>query len=157
VDAMRIQKDRSRMFFTSVWEGGRICAMSTRNGVLGFRWLPALIMMGLIFMFSSLPTSRVPYFGQWDLLIKKGGHALGFGMLGLAYAYALPSRLSRGQRWVLSLLMVVLFALSDEFHQSFVEGRNSSPVDVLIDTAGAMIMLTLGLAYSSNSSSKSTS
>jgi VanZ family protein len=114
-------------------------------------------MMGLIFIFSSLPTSRVPDFGEWDLLIKKGGHALGFGMLGLTYAYALPARLSRGQRWILSLFMVVLFALSDEFHQSFVEGRNSSLVDVLIDTTGAVIMLTLGLPYSSNSSSKSTS
>lgn len=132
-------------------------AMSTRNGALGFRWLPAIIMMGLIFMFSSLPNSRVPYFGQWDVLIKKGGHALGFGMLGLAYAYALPTRLSRWHRWLLSLLMVVLFALSDEFHQSFVEGRNSSLVDVLIDTTGAVIMLTIGLTYSSNSSSKSTS
>jgi hypothetical protein len=145
------------MFSASAAEGGRIFAMSTRNGGLGLRWLPAVIMMGLIFIFSSLPNSRVPYFGQWDLLIKKLGHALGFGMLGLAYAYALPSRLSRGQRWLLSILMVVLFALSDEFHQYFVEGRHSSLVDVLIDTTGAMIMLTLGLAYSSNSSSKSTS
>ena len=108
-------------------------------------------------MFSSLPNSRVPNFGQWDLLIKKGGHAMGFGMLGLTYAYALPARLSRGQRWILSLLMVVLFALSDEFHQSFVAGRNSSLVDVLIDITGAVIMLSVGLIYSSNSSSKSTS
>jgi VanZ family protein len=154
---MRTRMGTSWIFSVSRGEGGRICAMSTQNGVSGFRWLPAVIMMGLIFMFSSLPNSRVPYFGQWDLLIKKGGHALGFGMLGLAYAYALPSRLSRSQRWLLSILMVVLFALSDEFHQFFVEGRNSSLVDVLIDTAGAMIMLTLGLAHSSNSSSKSTS
>ena len=131
--------------------------MSTENNSLGFRWLPALIMMGLIFMFSSMPSGRLPSFGEWDLLIKKGGHAFGFGMLGLAYAYALPPRLSRGQRWLISLLMVILFALSDEFHQSFVEGRNSSLVDVVIDTSGAIITLTLGLAYSSNSSSKSIS
>jgi len=108
-------------------------------------------------MFSSLPIGVVPYFGHWDLLIKKGGHALGFGMLGLAYAFALPARISRRQRWLLSLLMVVLFALSDEFHQSFVEGRHSRLADVLIDTAGAVVMLTFGLGYSSNSSSKSTS
>ncbi len=132
-------------------------AMSTQKTGLGLRWIPAVIMMGLIFMFSSMPIGVVPYFGHWDLLIKKGGHALGFGMLGLAYAYALPARLSRKQRWLLSLLMVVLFALSDEFHQSFVNGRHSRLTDVLIDTSGAVIMLSLGLGYSSNSSSKSTS
>jgi VanZ family protein len=124
---------------------------------MGLRWIPAVIMMGLIFMFSSMPNGVLPYFGHWDLLIKKGGHALGFGMLGLAYAYALPARLPRKQRWLLSLLMVVLFALSDEFHQSFVNGRHSRLTDVLIDTSGAVIMLTFGLGYSSNSSSKSTS
>jgi hypothetical protein len=132
-------------------------AMSTKKAGLGLRWLPAVIMMGLIFMFSSMPIGVLPYFGHWDLLIKKGGHALGFGMLGLAYAYALPARLPRKQRWLLSLLMVVLFALSDEFHQSFVNGRHSRLTDVLIDTSGAVIMLTFGLGYSSNSSSKSTS
>jgi len=134
-----------------------MCAMSRQDATLRMRWLPAVIMMGLIFLFSSLPIGQVPYFGEWDLLIKKGGHALGFGMLGLAYAYALPPSLNRGPRWLISLCMVVLFALSDEFHQSFVEGRNSSLRDVVIDTGGAMITLTLGLFYSSNSRSKSIS
>jgi VanZ family protein len=35
------------------------------------------------------------------------------------------------------LLITVAYAISDEWHQSFVEGRHGSPVDVLIDTAGA--------------------
>jgi VanZ family protein len=30
-----------------------------------------------------------------------------------------------------------LYAASDEFHQTFVEGRSGSPVDWAIDTAGA--------------------
>ena len=78
-------------------------------------------------------------------------------MLGLAYFYALPTRLRSGYRWLLALLMAVLFALSDEFHQSFIEGRNSSLIDVMIDTGGAMVALTIGVFYSSNSSSKSIS
>ncbi len=121
------------------------------------RWLPSLVMMALIFAFSSLPASVLPHLGALDLLVKKGGHALGYGLLGLAYFYALPPRLSYGYRWLLALLMAVLFALSDEYHQSFVEGRGSTITDVMIDSAGASLALIMGAPYLSNSSSNSTS
>ena len=121
------------------------------------RWIPAFLVMVIIFFISSLPASRLPYFGAWDLYIKKGGHALGFGLLGLAYYYALPQRLSVGYQWVLAFLMAILFALSDEFHQSFVEGRTSSLIDVVIDGVGAAVSLTIGAFYSLNSNSKSKS
>jgi VanZ family protein len=40
--------------------------------------------------------------------------------------------------------MALAYAASDEFHQSFVPGRNSSIVDVLIfDNIGALILLGL--------------
>lgn len=121
------------------------------------RWLPSLVMMALIFGFSSLPASALPHLGALDFFVKKGGHALGYGLLGLAYFYALPPRLTYGYRWVLALLMAVLFALSDEYHQSFVEGRNSTITDVLIDAAGASLALIIGAPYLSNSSSNSRS
>ena len=111
--------------------------------------------MGLIFIFSSLPSDKIPYYGGIDILLKKGGHALGYGLLGLSYYYALPRSLSKLYRWFLAMTMTVLFALSDEYHQSFVEGRNSSLGDVAIDSIGAAIALLLGVGYSSNSRSKS--
>ena len=114
------------------------------------RWLPALVMMGVIFLASSTPARDIPFFGRWDLWVKKGGHALGYGLLGLSYFYALPPRLSSGYRWWMAWLMAIVFALSDEFHQSFVEGRGSSLIDVGIDSFGAGLAL-LGAAYSSNS------
>lgn len=121
------------------------------------RWLPSFILMAAIFGFSSLPASRIPYFGYLDVFFKKGGHAIGYALLGLAYYFALPPRLSVGYRRVLALLMAVLFALSDEYHQSFVEGRGSSIRDVAIDSAGALVGLLLGTAYWPNSGSKPTS
>jgi hypothetical protein len=120
-----------------------------------YRWLPALLLMAAIFILSSLPASRLPFFGDLDFLLKKGGHAIGYAMLGLAYYYALPPRLHPGYRWGVALLMAVLFALSDEYHQSFVEGRTSTLRDVGIDSVSAAIALTVGALYSSNSSSKS--
>lgn len=113
--------------------------------------------MAAIFTLSSLPASNLPFFGELDLLFKKGGHAIGYALLGLAYYYALPPRLAVGYRWVVALLMAILFALSDEYHQSFVQGRTSSLRDVAIDTIGAAVALTFGAIYSSSNSSSNSS
>jgi VanZ family protein len=131
--------------------------MQSRSNPLILRWMPAVLMMAVIFFLSGQPASRLPIFGAYDLIIKKIGHALGYALLGSAYYFALPVRLRISYKWIVALLMAVLFALSDEFHQSFVEGRTSSLVDVLIDTVGAAFALTLAAIYSSNSRSKSRS
>ncbi|MFN2147300.1 MAG: VanZ family protein [Anaerolineales bacterium] len=129
--------------------------MNRREIPLLLRWLPALILMAAIFFFSSLPASSLPYFGIWDVLVKKGGHMTGYAMLGTAYFFALPGSLRTGYRFVLALLMAFLFSLSDEFHQSFVQGRTSTLVDVGIDMVGTVIALAISSRYSSNSRSNS--
>lgn len=42
-------------------------------------------------------------------------------------------------RMFLSLLFCFIYALSDEFHQMFVDGRGASFLDCLIDTSGALL------------------
>jgi VanZ family protein len=105
-----------------------------------WRWLPALLMMAVIFSASSLTKKELPSFGMWDLLAKKGGHALGYALLGAAYVrgLAIGWRLS-WRRVALALAGAALYAATDEFHQVFVSGRNASPVDVLIDVGGAAV------------------
>src|SRR3970040_561307 len=134
---------------------GRMSGMS-RSSLL-VRWLPALGMMAAIFALSSLTSDRIPFFGEYDLLVKKGAHALGYAMLAAAYYFALPSRLSPVYRGLLSLLLAVLFARRDGFHQSFVRGRHSALRDVGIDSLGALPALLAATVYSSNSSSNSVS
>jgi VanZ family protein len=103
-------------------------------------WWPALVMIAAIFAFSSIPLSDMPVFGGWDMIVKKGGHAFGYGLLAVAFW--------RGFEWKerlfwLPLLLAVLYAATDEFHQSFVPGRHPSPVDVGIDAIGSSIVLAL--------------
>jgi VanZ family protein len=43
--------------------------------------------------------------------------------------------------FALALALTILYACSDEYHQTFVAGRHGSPVDVLIDGAGAWLAL----------------
>ena len=91
-------------------------------------------MMVIIFGFSSIPSKEMPSFGGLDFSVKKFGHALGYGLLAAAYLRGLG-----GKRHWLAWLMAILFALSDEFHQSFVPGRNPSLWDVfLFDNLGAL-------------------
>lgn len=94
--------------------------------------------MGAIYAFSATPSSSLPSFDWADFIIKKGAHMLGYGLLALAYLYAF--RLDSAKlkfAWVLA----ALYAISDEYHQTFVFGRNGTWIDVLIDGAGAAIAL----------------
>ena len=103
------------------------------------RWLPSVVMMAVIFGFSSVPSGEMPHFGFWDIFVRKSGHVLGYGLLALAYWYDL--RFDRRRVW-LALLLVVFYAFTDELHQSLVPGRHPSWVDVLgFDGGGAAIAL----------------
>jgi len=103
------------------------------------RWLPALLMMLMIFLFSSQPSSVLPNFSWADEIVKKGGHVVGYATLALFYWYAF--RMQEEKRWLVWFL-AVLYAFTDELHQSFVPGRHASIWDVLIfDNFGAMISL----------------
>jgi VanZ family protein len=109
------------------------------------RWLPALFVMGVIFLFSAQAASELPDFNWADTIVKKGGHVLGYAILGMAYwrAFAFRDR----NLW-LAWLLTVVYAVSDEFHQSFVPGRHASLWDVLIfDNLGAAIALGLLARY----------
>jgi VanZ family protein len=105
------------------------------------RWFPTIAVMAVIFGFSSIPSQEMPSFGPWDLVVKKGTHMLGYGLLALAYWYGLCFD---KHRWWLALLLAVLYAITDEFHQYFVPGRHPSWVDALVfDGGGAAIALGL--------------
>jgi hypothetical protein len=104
------------------------------------RWFPSILMMVLIFGFSSVPLREMPSFGLFDFMVKKFGHMFGYGLLALSYLHGLG-----GKRPWLAWLMAVAFAATDEFHQSFVPGRNPSPWDVLFfDNLGALAGLWAG-------------
>lgn len=101
--------------------------------------------MGVIFWFSSQPASELPKFGLIDRMIKKSGHAFEYAALSFWVWYALEFRKDR--RW-LAWLLALLYAVTDEFHQSFVPGRFPSVWDVVIfDNVGAAIGLWITTRY----------
>ena len=98
------------------------------------KWLPALVLMAAIFAFSNTPSTSLPNFNAADFIIKKSAHMLGYALLALAYLHAFDNDISK---WKLIWLLAILYAASDEFHQSFVPGRGPSVIDVGIDAIGA--------------------
>lgn len=97
-------------------------------------------MLAAIFAFSSIPSTEMPTFGSWDAYVKKGAHAFGYGLLAIAFWRGCEWR--KGLLW-LPVVLAVLYAAIDEFHQSFVPGRQPSPIDVVIDAIGSSLMLSL--------------
>ena len=107
---------------------------------LFWRWGPALIMMTLIFLASGTPGEDLPEFGSWDLIGKKGGHILGYALLAAAYLRGLTGSQKVSRSAVLwAIILASLYAVTDEFHQSFTPERTPSPIDVGIDTVGAAL------------------
>lgn len=113
------------------------------------RWGVAIFMMVVIFVFSSLPSSELPNFNWADWIVKKGGHALGYGLLAFTYLRGLKGESSHtSSRQLLGAwLLAVLYSATDEFHQSFTPGRHPAATDVLIDSIGAAIALILAVRY----------
>jgi VanZ family protein len=82
--------------------------------------------------------------GAVHLIIRKSGHFAGYGALGLAWLRAWWMTLPRARFLAdaaLALLGTALVASCDEWHQSFLPNRTSSPFDVLLDCCGALFMV----------------
>jgi VanZ family protein len=104
-------------------------------------WLPALIWMSLIFFFSSQPTVQASTIDVRDFFIKKLAHVVEYFILAILIDYSLrhTTHFSRTKRLIFTLLFVVVYASSDEFHQSFTPGREPHIRDVIIDILGGSI------------------
>jgi VanZ family protein len=77
-------------------------------------------------------------------LVRKAGHFLEYALLGLLAARAFnssPKPSTRARWFVISASIVVVYALLDEYHQSFVPSRTASIWDSLVDMAGGLTAL----------------
>jgi VanZ family protein len=126
-------------------------------------WAPPIIWMSAIFFFSTdifsgnNTGSLLWYFfgfvypgvAQWlfdsiHFFIRKAGHFTVYAILALLLFRAFRSGAGARWRWrwaLFSLLVVFLYALLDEYHQTFTLHRTGSFYDSLIDASGAVTTL----------------
>jgi len=92
-------------------------------------------------------------YATWEIvhhLIRKTGHFLGYGALGLAWFRAWRMTLPGGRflsHGGLALLGTALVASWDEWHQTLLPNRTCSQWDVLLDCCGATTMIGLAWLY----------
>jgi VanZ family protein len=81
---------------------------------------------------------------------RKAAHFSEFGLLAIlaGRAFRTATRPSLRRRWFAwSLLLIVVYAFLDEFHQRYVPSRTSSVFDSIIDIAGGLTLLFIYRVY----------
>ena len=129
-------------------------------------WLPVVLWTMVIAMESffgssgntgSLLESTLTWlFGEVDpvifdrlhLVLRKGGHFLGYGIFGYLWFRAFSATFPNGARITragLAIACTFLIASLDEWHQSFSPARTGHFGDVVLDTCGALLLVSMAM------------
>ncbi|QGQ97411.1 VanZ family protein [Paenibacillus psychroresistens] len=101
-------------------------------------WLPHLE-----FNYSGqLITWKEPY-AMLEFFLRKSAHVLEYALLtGLWFSNLQWTRF-KYYSILLSPILAVLYAITDEWHQSFIAGRTGHAIDVAVDSIGCLIVIML--------------
>ncbi len=103
-----------------------------------FYWTPTFTCALAIFILSSHSSVKTTEFYLGDFLVKKTAHIVEYTILSLLIYRSLKNttNLNKTQLILWTLLLSVMYAISDEIHQTFVPTRTGKVRDVGIDTIG---------------------
>ncbi len=126
------------------------------------RYVLLFLWMAVIYVFSDQPNSNettLEIFGSFNYWVRKAAHMSEYAILFLLFNSCISPSDTGGEKTsdtagddskskqraefissvAVEFFLTVLYACSDEWHQSFVPGRSALLSDVLIDSAGALI------------------
>ena len=103
----------------------------------GFYITAAAVIVFEVFLLSSRPLpEQVPKIPGMDKIF----HFIVYAALSSAiFGSIIKGKNNHNKALFISIFLAVLYGLSDEFHQSFVPGRECSAYDLLVDSIGAVI------------------
>ena len=138
----------SSTFANRLWRYGPLIVWATAifvfsSSVFSGSQTSSILRPLLLWVYPSISDAGLAFV---HVLIRKGAHFFEYAILAVlaARAFRTSSRDFLRKRWfAVSLAFVALYALSDEFHQSFVPSRTASIYDSLIDMAGGFVALAL--------------
>lgn len=142
-----------------------------KAALIGIQLLPVLIMIAVIFGFSSdtaeesgalssvltgklmmaaeqafsldmTEAEMVQAVEKYENIVRKGAHMLEYALLACSMAIFLYCRkMKAGIAFLLTEGFILFTASMDEWYQTGISGRSGSPADVMIDMIGAALML----------------
>lgn len=104
-----------------------------------FYWLPVFLWCAVIFYLSSIPDLRSDFSSQWDYVLRKLAHITEYAILAFLFFRAASQYISTRRAIAYGALLALTFALTDEYHQTFVSGRSGNLFDVSIDSIGIFL------------------
>ena len=105
-----------------------------------YKWFLVIVWAGLIFFLSHQPGLESGLSAQWDFLLRKLAHISEYLILTVLLMGALGKyEISRKNIIVLAAVFSILYAISDEYHQTFISNRHGAIRDVFIDSSGVFL------------------
>lgn len=109
-----------------------IFSFSAQNGVKSQELSDGLLNKVLV----NIPFIKYFYFNGIGVLIRKLAHFCEYLVLGIL-SYFCFKDINKSRFYVIAIIFCVLYAVSDEFHQLFIDGRSFGYLDILIDSLGS--------------------
>ena len=106
-------------------------------------WFPVFIWCGVIYYLSSIPNLKSDLSGQWDFIFRKIAHLMEYAILTFLFFRASSKNLNFRRAISYAALFSITYALTDEYHQLFVFGREGNLGDILIDSLGVFLAVFL--------------
>ena len=114
-------------------------------------WL-VFIFLASSSLFSADHTKDILVFDLLNFIVRKSAHIVEYAILTFLWfrsLWTVPERFKSSVIW--SVVLSVLYAMSDEWHQSFVPNRLGTWEDVVWDAVGAVFMgVAIGYLYKQN-------
>ncbi len=111
-------------------------------------WSATVVWMIVIFLFSAQSHSGAiteAYLGDANVPIRKLAHITEFFILCVLFNWSFMLSMKKPSQqdwhWRLAFASTVLYAISDEWHQSYVPGRSAGVNDVMVDLIGVFLAL----------------
>jgi len=104
-------------------------------------WLLVLIWAGIIFFLSHQPDLKSNFPSEYDFVLRKLAHISEYAVLTFLLIRALSQyKISKKRILFFSVFLAVLYAFSDEYHQSFISERVGAFHDITIDSIGIFLV-----------------
>ncbi|MCK5490847.1 MAG: VanZ family protein [Candidatus Pacebacteria bacterium] len=108
------------------------------KNVIGL-WLAVFLWCAFIYFLSSIPSLKSDFSSEIDFVLRKIAHMSEYGILTFLFFRAYSgskNNLSKRKSISLAIMFAFTYALTDEYHQLFVSGREGSLRDVFVDSLG---------------------
>jgi len=110
-----------------------------------FKFLPTILICSIIILLSHKSGLKSNFSQVTDIILRKQAHIFEFALLYLSFFLAISDNIKKirysefKNLSIISFIFVLIFSLSDEWHQSMVISRTAKPIDILYDSLGGLV------------------